>query len=251
MTSATDICNRALAEIGSRTVINDMTTESSPAAVNCNLFYTPMRQMLLRGAPWAFTARTVILTELGTLAEGTAPYPWLAKYAYPSDCLKMRYILPPPVFPPSGDAPDVSTDLLLPWCPPSRQWRYKLAFENGAKVLVANLLNIYGVYTADVVNPDLWDPLFANAMVMGLASKLIMPLTGNVAMKQGFMALATDAVNQARATDANESISSTDHSVDWIAARVGGGYYPGQLGGFGGDLMGDWYWAYDNLNWSM
>lgn len=261
-TSPADIVNRALAEIGSRTLVTDLESEDSPAAANARLFYTPLRQQLLRAAPWGFARKTLALTTLGMLTDVPpgSPYPFLMKYEHPADCLKMRYILPPPVTPTAGaetvDPPVSDVGLLwFPWCAPSRAWRYMIAYESSPdarRVILSNVDRALGVYTADVTDPGLFDPLFANALSMLLANKLVIPLSGNVNMKASYLQQADRAVIEARAADGNEAIPSTDHNVDWITARnvgAGQGGFNGTV--FGGPAWGSWYSGYDQQNWGM
>lgn len=257
MTSATDLCNRALSEIGARVLISDFNTESSPAAVQCKLFYDTMREQCLRSAPWGFARKTLSLTTLGLLANDPpdSPYPWQAKYAYPSDCLKMRYVLPPP-FPVqlNNSVPNVSSGIIAPWCPPSRQWRYLVSMDDTVspprRVVLSNVIAAIGVYTANVEDPDLFDPLFTNALTMALASKLVIPLTGNVGMKGDFVKLAEASITAARVADGNEAVPTSDVIVDWMVARGTPSYF-NQWGVGQGFGLGDWNWSFDNIQWSM
>ncbi len=255
MTTDIDICNMALSEIGSQTLITSI-GEATPAGQQSELYYNQMRQKLLRTAPWGFARKTITLTELGTLAEGTSPYPWLVKYEYPSDCMKFRYIIPPPAFLVSDDVPDVSSGLIVPWCGPSRAFRFLPAIDtdgdtptpNVVKVLLSNVPSAYGVYTVDVEDPNLWEPLFVDALVMLLAYKFVMPLAGNAGMKSDYFKLAEAAVLSARAVDGNEAIPSTDHETDWITVRGTPPIYSGIGNGF---TLGSFFGGYDNLGWGM
>lgn len=253
MTEPLDIVNMALSEIGSQTV-EDVLNDTSPAGVQSALYYARMRQQVLRTAPWGFARRTVTLEEIGTLEAGTSPYPWLFKYTYPTDCQKFRYILPPPTPPGVGDVPDVSDGLALPWCGPSREWRFLVGYEAAVdeepayRFLISNVQDALGVYTADVEDPDVWDSLFTNALVMALASKFVMPLTGNANMKANYVALANEAIAQARVVDGNEAIPTTDHITDWIAIR---GIPPmGPSFGGMGYGWGQWLGTFDTF-WGM
>lgn len=259
MTADVDIANRALSEIGARTVISSL-AETSPAAVQCRLFYNTLREQLLRTAPWGFARKTLTLTTLGLATDTppTAPYPWLVKYAYPADCLKVRYILPPP-FVTSDTAPNVSSGLVTPWCGPSRQWRFLKSYDDTVSpartVLLSNVLSALCVYTVNVTDPDLFDPLFTNALTMLLADKLVIPLSGNVGMKESYVKLAMMAVTDARVADGNESITTSDHVVDWIATRgvgsVNNGFGSLGVGGVDWGSMGQWYGGNDSAGWSM
>ena len=255
-----DVAQRALDEIAARVTVTDFRVETTPQAKALQRWYDVTRQRLLRAAPWGFARKTALLTELAVATDdpNTVPYPWLVKYEYPTDCLKMRYILPPPF--PSNDEepPDVSTQLIIPWGRPSRSFRFLPGFDPAVdetpayKTLLANVPDAYSVYTADIEDPDLWDQLFMGAFEALLGYNLLMPLTGNVQMKGGFKQLVMDAVAQARAVDGNEAIPTTDHEVDWIVARGTGGQLMGGpvVGGFDWSTYGQWYDAYD-LNWGM
>ncbi len=254
--SDVDICNKALSELGKGPLISSM-TEQSPAAVQCRLHYNSLREQLLRAAPWGFSRKTLTLTTLGLLTDDppASPYPWLVKYLYPADCLKMRYILPPP-WPNSDVNPNVSQGQVTAWCAPSRAWRYLVSYDDTVspprRVILSNVTSALAVYTVNVTDTALFDPLFENALVMALASKFCMPLTGNVSLKGSYSQMADAAILQARVADGNEAIPTTDHRVDWIATRMvgdwGGAWGLGQTGVLG---LGDWYGGYDNMNWGM
>lgn len=263
MTTPVDLCNRSLTEMGARTIINSL-DENSAAAVACKVFYNETVEWLLRVAPWGFARRTINLTQLAvqdpTVTTPNSFYPWLVKYAYPADCVKFRYVLPPP-FPPgsTGSAPNVSSGPIAPWCAPSRAWRFLPATDftdddppQQRKVLLSNVLNAVGVYTALVPNPDLMDKGFKDALVATLAHKLILPLAGNVQMKTQFYQLAQARIMEARVQDGNEAIPTSDIPVDWMAAR---GVTP--LFGLGPVSYGEWaslgYWysGYDSAEWGM
>lgn len=255
--SITDICNRALSAIGTQSFIASL-AEQSPEAVNCALWYDNTRTSLLRAAPWAFARKQLFLTLLGKFSDGTSPYPWIFKYAYPEDCLKFRYIVQPP-FPIEGaiSPPQVGVGPIGPtWLRPSRQWRFLINSdidENGneVKTILSNVCNAIGVYTRDSDNPDMFDSQFDSALTAALAHKLVIPLSGNVGMRDGFEKSAEKSVLNAMVSNANESITSSDVQVDWIAARSVGAY--GALNGYGspGIEWGQCCSNYDSLNWSM
>lgn len=252
MTTDVDICNRALDEMGARVIIASL-AEATPQAKACTRQYAAMRQQILRSANWAFARKTLVQTPIGLLSANpaTSPYPWAAKYTYPADCLKVRYILPTPIAAGGGGiAPNVSSLTPNDWAMPSRRNRFLPAYDDSgtpAKVLLSNVINITTVYTVDVVSPDIWDSLFTNAMVMGLASKLVIPLAGNVKLKTSFAQLAQNAILEARVADGNEAVPSSDHTPDWMATRgIGEMTLPG-----GGFNLGQWQGGYDEIAWGM
>lgn len=110
MTTVTDVANRMLQVLGTRTTVTDaqIALNSTNESIQFNLMYTEVRDRLLRMAPWNSAMKTANLTYI-TSAPGTpentsssttlwspgqpAP-PWAYEYQYPVDCLMPRWIIP-------------------------------------------------------------------------------------------------------------------------------------------------------------
>lgn len=263
MTSDVDILNRAASLIGARATATSY-TDASPLAVNGRLHYEPLRQQLLRAAQWGFARKTLALTQLGVWTDNppTTPQPWLYKYAYPADCLKVRYVIP------TWSAPGISPNNFVylggpnqgyGFDGPSRQCRFLVSYDDSRvptqpvqRVILSNVPNAIAVYTVDVIDPNMWDSLFQDAMVNGLGYKLVMSLAGNVKMKDTYRNDAMRAVLEARAADGNEAVPSSDSTPDWINVRYSqsGGF--GDTDGFnlgGFPAIGSWWGGYDNMSW--
>jgi len=252
------ICNRALSDIGARVLIGAI-TDDNPAAKQCALWYDTLRQQLLQAAPWSFARKTVVLETLALLTDTPMPegmYPWQVKYTYPADCLRMNYILPPPLPPADNVAPDVSGGPLFAngWLMPSRSWRFLPAYDTDPdndnaprRVLLSNLPDATGVYVVDVEDTTMFNGSFEVALSAALAYKLVMPLTGNAGMKAGFKEIAQEELTKARVKDGNEAIPSSDHIPDWIAVRGFGAYANGFAGG--GFGLGQWYNGWSDVSW--
>lgn len=262
MTTDVDICNRALSECGTRQTISSL-TQGTTSANTCQLHYTTLRKQLIRCAPWGFTRKTAPLTLLGQLSLQTCPYPWIFKYAYPADCLKLRYVLnPPPTFAQVGAAPVVGEPAFMgPFSGPCRSNRFIVAMDDTSGQDVKVLLTNVGydgagttqpsgggiaVYNKDILNPDLWDDAFQNAMVEALKYKIVIPLSGNAGMRTDFKESAEAAIDAARVSDGNEAIPTTDYTPDWIQTRGVDsiwGFAPGFTN------YGQWYGGWDSMNW--
>lgn len=110
MTTNTDIVNRALQTIGTRTTVTDaeLAASSTNEAIQANLILANMRDDLLRMAPWDCAmkvANLVYITSQPGTPENTsaatqlwqpgqpAP-PWAYEYQYPVDCLRAIQIIP-------------------------------------------------------------------------------------------------------------------------------------------------------------
>lgn len=101
------------------------------------------------------------------------------------------------------------------------------------------------VYTADIEYPDEWDAGFQEGMVAFLASKIALPVAialdrdkkFGVELRDRAIATAKGVIADARAANANEGFSKTDHLPDWIAVRFSGAGFDG-YGSFAGDSDG-------------
>lgn len=260
MTTKYDICNMALSEIGTQSTIASF-TEQSNEAIQCALWYDTMRRRLLRAAQWGFARTQVTLTQLAdAVPDQTAPYPYLFSYAYPSDALKIRYILATPLTTTGAPPPDLIVSPST-WFTPSRANRFIIANQVistvQTKVILTNVgwVNVVpntgaiGVYTQDVEDVGLMDEMFIGALASALAYKLVIPLSGNVGMRDGFAKAAQDTIDQARAADGNEAIPSSDIRVDWMEARGVGSPFGYGFSGGNWSAWGSCWGGYDSMNW--
>jgi hypothetical protein len=106
-------------------------------------------------------------------------------------------------------------------------------------VILSNQPNAALVYTALMTYPDQWDPLFSEAFVAMLASRLAMTLVpdprARVAIRDEQIKVAKDALTQARISDGDEGWFTTDHIPDWLRVRsAGGAWGSGSWAGDGG-----------------
>ena len=243
MTADVDIANRALQAMGTRSTISSL-GDGSAEADAVNLIYAATRDELFRAAHWNFTRKTATLTLLKS-APGTpenagtqsatqwnpsfpAP-PWLFEYGYPSDCLKLRFIVP-----------QISTSLgiagapltsaaqsgIVPYWngPPVRFIAASDQDSNGntINVILTNQDQAIAVYTARIADPDLWDPQFQAALVAALAAKLTVPLSGDKTLQKLNLDLLQGTLAAARVSDGNEGITVDTSLPDWMRVRGAG-----------------------------
>jgi hypothetical protein len=115
-------------------------------------------------------------------------------------------------------------------------------------VLLTNLCNASLVYTAFVQYPDEWDVLFQQAVVAVLASHMALAVLADkkfaLQMRAQQIAVAKQAIEQARIADGNEGNFSSDIRVDWLDARKSyawrAGWGTGNDWGDGGGWGGGW-----------
>jgi hypothetical protein len=163
MASKTNICNLALSHCGVSTFIANVDTDNLKEARVCKLWWNAALDFLLRDIDWNFNRHYLNLALLG----GIVPSHWLYKYAYPSNCLAIRAIMPPNVrFPTIKQrvlyevaAEEVSEDL-----------------EN-IKVIYTDQVNAVARISNFVVDVGLLDATATLAQSYLLASFIATPLT--------------------------------------------------------------------------
>lgn len=248
MTTETEICNRALSRIGTRSTIASL-DEVSNEANQCSLLYATTRDEVLSMAQWNFAKKTATLSLVksapGTPTNQTgatqwssaypAP-PWLYEYSYPSDCVQFRYIIPQidtgvigtPIFSTvTGYSPFVG----MPWNAVRFETSSDMVGSDEMNVILTNQYQAIGVYTRQVTNVNLFQNNFTEALVCALAGKLAQPLTGDRALRNEMFQLANDRIIAARASDGNEGLTIIDIPADFITARdsinpwTGPGYF--------------------------
>ena len=262
MTSEVDIANRALSAIGTRSQIAALTEDSNEAR-NCKLLLEPLRDEVLRMAPWNcamnFANLSLICAAPGTPEnpsagsstwdKGVPPPPWSYEYGYPSDCLRPIYVVPqfttgfasgvPITTAVTGGAPafwngppvrfKVAIDQIGPAGKPSKE-------GVDTRVILTNQEQAILAYIKRVTDPDVWDDQFQQALVAALASRLVVSLTGDKGLAQLKQGEANQYITLARQSDGNEGLTINDVTPDWIRTR-GISY---QAWEFSPNIMFDW-----------
>lgn len=241
--SVVSLCNRALAQLGGKIQISSL-NENSAQADACNLLFTPTFEQIARSAWWNCLQKQANLSLLLAAANtpenplGTPPFPpspWVYQYAYPSDCLKARAILPTFPAQSTGGPPLMGAIRAAPiQLRGLGQIPFKKAYatdsdNNPISIILTDQSQAQLIYTVDQANPVIWDSQFQAAFVSALAAFLVPALAMHMPLMQANIMLAERIIAEARASDANEGSNSQDHTPDWIRARSGGadGFYSG------------------------
>lgn len=246
MVATVDIANRALSAIGTRSQIASL-TENSAEARAANLLIEPLRDELLRMAPWNcatnFATLSLICAAPGTPENPTAGTtawqkgqpapPWAYEYAYPSDCLRPLWIVPQFT---TGFASGVPITTAITGGAPAF-WngppaRFKVAIDQidlstglpsssgvDQRIILTNQEQAILCYLKRITNPDVMDDQFQQAWVAGLAARMVFQLTGDKALANLKVAEANSFIQIARAGDGNEGLTVINITPDWIRVR--------------------------------
>lgn len=274
------VANIALANIGAQSDIqsfdpSDGSTEANIVA----LYYRSKIDALFRAAHWGFARRQIFGTQLkaaidqnGNLTANPPPQPWLYEYAYPSDCLKVRFCMPnlnpggplpngpgagksgtpwstqfstgfgpqtnnPPIVPPTTATTFSPSGRLAPVA-------FVVASDfdqsgNPVKVILCNETQAQIVYTARIDDPNQWDALFFEAACATLGAWMVNAINRNAQLASEQMQIAMSIVTAARVSDGNEGFPKQDHAPDWMRIR----------GAHSGSWDGTHFSGWDSIAW--
>ena len=186
MSSEVEICNRALIEIGAKTILS--LTDDSKRARLCNIIYGPERDTLLRSHPWKFAIKRTSLA----LSTETVP-DWDYVYQLPSDLVRVIY-------------PDVNIHL------------YRVEKNK----LLTNVILTYLIYVHKETNVGKFDCSFQTALVARLAMKLAKPISDNDNLRDDMERAYAQAITEARSNDAMEDGPKWIDSEEWLSSRYMG-----------------------------
>lgn len=261
-TTATSLCQRALAAIGGKATISSVfPSDGSQSANMCNLLFTPTYTQLGRSAWWGYFQKQATLSLLGA-APGTPeggtngsgilpPQPWLYLYQVPSDSLKCRAIIPTQTFQVAGPPLTTTNNAAPIWIRGQGQIPFKIRYNtdingNPLQTIVCNQSQAQLIYTVNQQNPVVWDAEFEAAFVAALAAFLVPALALNMQLMSAQISIAERFIAEARASDGNEATNTQDHTPDWIRARSGG--CGGVYSMWGGEGYGNMAWpAYSGV----
>lgn len=157
MTTNIDLTNRALAEIGTRSQITSM-TDGSQEALYANLLYNGLRDFLLREGDYEFASTPIVPTALATPLV-----PWVYAYQYPTDCVRVKQLVPVGYNP--LDPTPLESNVL----------------NNAAnRAIVTKAQVAFLIYTSNAVIETFWDPMFTESFVRMLASALAFALENRI-----------------------------------------------------------------------
>ncbi len=156
MTSEVSICNLALSHIRAGPQIASLDENTTPA-IQCKLWYEVARDLALADIWWNFSGKQIVLAQ-----QVEVPLEWAFGYAYPIDCLQIRYIINPGKL---------------------RQEADRIEFEvsinaAGNKTIMTNQDEACLKYTFQQTDPNSFHPHFVVSMSYQLALHIAVPVAG-------------------------------------------------------------------------
>ena len=148
MTSQVEIFNMALTNLSAKAFVQTL-TEDSLERKYCSANYAAAVEAVLEEHDWKFASGFKTLS----LSGDATVKPWLYRYDFPSDCIKMREIVKD-----SDDDDEIPFDEVLDEA------------KTGKNILTDQDKAV-GRYTVRVTNANLFSPLFAEAVAWKLAAR--------------------------------------------------------------------------------
>lgn len=220
--SQVQIANMALDVVGTRSTIASL-TEGSNEANAIGRHWDNAVDAMLRAAHWNFARKQIPLTLLQDATNGgVVPSPWLYEYAYPSDCVLMRQLMPmiqTQELEPSIGATSVAG--VAAYGPPVK---FLIATDtdingNPITVLLTNQQQAIGIYTFRNTNTSMWDALYVQGFAAYLGARVCMTLTGDKNTQRMALSEAQQYANDAQRMNGNEGLTVIDSTPDWMRVR--------------------------------
>ena len=226
MSSEVDICNDALAVVGDAANVSSISPpDTSAQAGHCARFYPMARDQLLEMHPWNFATKRAALSLLSETSNQ-----WQYVYALPGDCLRALVVLDP--LAPDDFSTPIPLYGVYPYPYPGQNnipavyspQPFVVEVDTaGNKILYTNQQNAQLTYLASITDTTKFSPLFTEALVILLASKLAGPIIKGNEGRQMASALRQEFISEwftkAASVDAQQRHTAIAQSVAWIVNR--------------------------------
>jgi hypothetical protein len=208
VTTSTDITNRALQLLGTRTTIASL-AETSNEAIQANLVYTALVNWCLVQANWNFARKSVVLAQTSTFTGSpwttAQPTPqWIYQYNAPADYLRALYLFGTTLVNPGNTAFT------------GEPQRFAVSEAGNATVILSNQVSAGLIYTY-TAGENQWSSAFERFVVHALAYTLCFAL-GEKDQLSGFYERMMHMFVSAEQINREEGLIIGDTSPEWIQA---------------------------------
>lgn len=199
--SQIDIWNLALAHLGDRATVVDPNERSRQAEL-CKMFYPMTRRSALEVHDWGFATRAAVLAPS---SYDPAVLGWSYAFTGPTNALKL-----------------VSVGHALRGRITKVDYQH-LSDDNGDPLLLCELQTPMCLYLVDVEDVNRWSPLFTEAVIWLLASRLAGPLiTGESGRAESRRLLEEFRATAARAATSDASQQRVAGLFDFTPGALAG-----------------------------
>lgn len=199
MASMIDVFNMALSNIAARAFVQSLTEDSNERKY-CSANIDNAMESILEDHDWGFASSYENLALLKKYNDTVPPpKPWLYQYSYPTLCIKVREIVR------LSD-----NDSEIP---------FKVDLSNDIKVIHTDIENAILRYTKRISNLALFSPRAVEALGWKLSTRIVIPLTHNLKLKQNAEQSYVNALAEAKTSSFNENVNRPEREPELILAR--------------------------------
>ncbi len=201
MASKVDIFNLALTDISAKAFVQSLTEDSNERKY-CSANFDAALDIVLEDHDWNFASAYDDLAQLKESSDDVPPpIPWIYEYAYPSKAVVVREIVR-----------DTDNEKDVPFA-------VALNDEGTGKVIHTDKQSAKARYTKRITNATLLSPRAAEAVGWKLATMIVIPLVGDLKLKQSAEQSYLNAITQAKASNFNEGVNRKAPDPELIQAR--------------------------------
>lgn len=198
--SVVQICNTALARVGTSNFIDSLNEASQEAQV-CKLLYEQTRDRVLREVYWPFARAFETLALISGNSGKAWANEWLYAYRYPTDACVIRRILTP--LGPRQVIPEP----------------YDIAQDAAGRIILTNMKDAGVEYTRKIEDPIQFDPSFTSALAWLLAAEIAMPLSAVDGLRKQAMQMYQAERDMAQRVAINEGEPVRDVDTEFLNTR--------------------------------
>lgn len=204
--SKTDVCNRALQQLGAKRI--SALTDETPSARACNLAYDIIRRSELRKRVWNFA-----ISRASLAADSPAP-DWGRQNSFtlPNDFLRLAESYPEQL---TNDINVVGVTVAFT----AEFTGMKDWVIEQKKILTNDQSPLQIRYVFDVTDTTLFDPLFSEALSTAMAFEMAEELTQSNTKKTDLAAAYVKKIDEAMLANSIEVAPADPPPDTWLAAR--------------------------------
>lgn len=218
------ICNQALAELP-EDAISDFADRATSAEWCARLYPTTLAYCIARH-DWKLSRVRVALAQI----TNDRANEWGFAYAIPEDCVTELRVIPTAT---DEEAPVLFGMVLAPWIMGQVPVPALYRFYVSGTTIYSNIEAATLEYITGDANAANFRPLFERALVLELASRLVMPVKKDRARQGDIIKMAEAAMSRAMADDMNRDDSNSEYGVFTNSTELARAGWSGTMAGFG------------------
>ncbi len=200
-TNEVQLYNIALSNAGSKAVVQSL-DEDTVERETCTVHFQASLNEVLEDHDWGFASKFELLAVLKSSTDDVPPpLPWVFEYEYPANCISVREI-----------TRDTDAEDEIPF-------QIGISDDNTAQVIYSDKGQAKARFTRALTNPVLLSPKAVIALGWKLATKIAMPLTGNLEAKQRAEEEYKITISTAKASNFNQGVPREAAEPEAITSR--------------------------------